>query len=361
MPEYRYMGVDLLTRQIVEDLPLYGVNLTRRISGAGNMTGSYKLGTGEFSDEDLLAATEPGLRALYVLRDNVCIWAGPIWSRTYQSQSNSIQMNGQTYESIFSRIKMQELFVQIDVDQIEILRGIFFRMQGQQNCNFGIDYTAYMPMSGVPQTTIVQAYEHKFFSEPLEDLLKGSNSFDYIIDYMVDPSDDSIDLFCKTGYPYLGYGQYGIDLDYPGAVTNYYYPESGSKGLVRATTLGQGEGTSMPIAEYTNTDLVAAGYPMWEDVRSEKQISDFGTLIGMAEETGRTFRIPVSTPTIEIKVDESIDFAEWGNFGVPINLHIQDARFPQGKDFSRRMLGWDFTPQSSENVEAIKVVLEGQE
>src|SRR5690348_8673194 len=105
MTEYRYIGVDLLTRRVLEDLPLYGVSLTRRISSSGTMTGSYKLGTGLFSDIDLLSATEMGRTALIVMRDNTVIWGGPIWVRTYQSQANVISLNGQTYESLFSAVK----------------------------------------------------------------------------------------------------------------------------------------------------------------------------------------------------------------------------------------------------------------
>lgn len=362
MPEYRYIGVDLLTRQVIEDLPLYGVSLSRQISGAGNFTGSFKLGTGDFSDEDLLNASVPGLRAVYVLRNTQCIWAGPIWSRTYQSQAQVISMTGQTYESIFAKLKVEDLFVLEQVDQIQIFRDLIARMQGQQNCNFGIDYTTYTQMSGVLRDLTIQPYEHKLFSEPLDDMLKQANSFDYIIDYLVNPATDAITLFAKTGYPYLGFGQAGIELDYPGPVSNYYYPESGSRGIVRETILGQGEGTAMAVGTYTNQDLVDAGYPMWQQPRSEKSISDPAQIARIAEESGRTRKMPVSIPTIELEIgDEAVDFSEWSNFGVPINFHVQDARFPDGKDISSRMLGWDYHPLSSDGTENLKIILEGQE
>jgi hypothetical protein len=362
MPEMRYIGVDLLTRQVVEDLPLYGVSLTRRISAAGNMTGSYKLGTGDFSDEDLLSATIPGLRALYVLRDRVCVWAGPIWSRTYQSQANVMSMTGQSFESVFAKLKLLSRFELLNTDQTTIFKALIDRMQSQPYCNLGISTAAIQP-TGVNANLAIEPWEHRFFSEPIEDLLKASNSFDYNIDYLVN-SDDSIQLFVRSGYPYLGYGQYGIDLDYPGTVSNYYYPESGSKGIVRETVLGQGEGSAMPVAQYTNPGMNEVGYPMWEEVRSEKQLSDINLLSRIAEAYGQAFRMPVSVPTIDLVLgdeDNPVDFAEWGNMGVPINLHIQDARFPQGRDLTHRMLGWDYSPPSSEGIETLKLVLEGQE
>lgn len=367
VPEYRYMGVDLLTGQVIEDLPLYGVNLTRRISGAGNMTGSFKLGTGFFSDEDLLAASEPGLRALYVLRNNYCIWAGPIWSRTYQSQANVEQLTGQTFESIFSALKILTR-VELTLDQAFIFRYLIDLMQTQPSCDFNID-TSQIVACGVDQSLKVETYEHKLFSEPIEDMLKAANSFDYIIDYTVD-GNDNVNLLAKVGYPFLGYGQPGIELDYPGQVSNYYWPESAAKGVVRETVTGQGEGTAMSVGTYTNEDLVNSGYPMWERPRSEKSISDPAQIARVAEESGRTRKMPVVIPTIELTVNEGdnddgdgdgIDFSEWSNFGVPINLNIQDDRFPNGKRHTGRMLGWNYTPASSESNEALKLVLEGQD
>src|SRR5215213_4626573 len=99
VPEYRYIGVDLLTRSVIEDLPLYGTSFQRRISGPGNMTGSFKLETGLFSDADLLNASEPGLRSCWAVRNSQVIWAGPIFSRTYQSQASVCSLTGQSYES----------------------------------------------------------------------------------------------------------------------------------------------------------------------------------------------------------------------------------------------------------------------
>jgi hypothetical protein len=363
MPEYRWIGVDLLTRQVIEDLPLYGTSFQRRISGPGNMTGSFKLGTGLFSDPDLLSASEPGLRALFAIRNRQCIWAGPIWSRTYQSQANVCSLTGQSYESIFSAIKILSLIDNRTDDQTLQLKFLIDLMQAQPSCNFGID-TSRITASGVQQTMTVQQYEHKLFIEPIADLLKAANSFDYIIDYAIGQN-DNISVFAKTGYPVLGYSQDGITVDYPGQVSNYYWPDSAARGIVRETVMGKGEGTKMPVATYTNEDLVAAGYPMWEEVRGEKSIEDPTQLARIAEESGRTKKMPVQIPTIELAVSEGedgIDFSEWSNLGAPITLNIDegDPRFPAGKTFTSRLLGWDYTPASSESPEGLKLILEGQ-
>jgi hypothetical protein len=359
MPEMRYIGVDLLTRQVVEDLPLYGVSLQRRIRGAGNMTASFKLGTGVFSDPDLENATETGLRALFVLRDNLCIWGGPFWSRTFQSQSNSEQLTGQSFESVFSAIEVLSRFKRTKTDQTTVFKDLITTMQAQPSSNFGFDTSLITP-TGVLVDLTVETYEHRMYSDAIDELLKASNSFDYVIDPVFDPSDNSFDLLVRTGYPYMGFGQGAINLEYPGQISNYYWSESAGKGGVIQTLLGAGEGTAMPVAVKPHADLLAAGYPAWAKIDSEKGIRDRTRLTAVAEEYARVHKTPVVTPTVEFEVTQT-DFAEWNNLGAPVNFHVTSAKHPGGKDLTSRMLGWDYSPPESDNKEQLRIILEGQD
>jgi hypothetical protein len=359
VPEYRFIGVDLLTRTVIEDLPLYGTSFSRKISSAGSMTGSFKLGTGLWSDTDLIGATEPGLRAIFALRNNQCIWAGPIWSRTYDSQASVVSITGQTYESIFAQIQVGSQ-INWTMDQTLAFKALIDLMQSQGATNFGID-TSQIGASGVMTTLNVNWYEHKMFSDPVDTLLSAAGSFDYFIDYTLDPTTNNIGIVAKVGYPYLGFGQHGIDADYPGSITNYYWPESAAKGAVTETLLGQGEGTATLVGVYTQADLIASGYPNWARVDTAKTINDPVLLGRVAAETANAYRIPVAVPTFNLKVDEAVDFNEWSNFGIPFNAHIQDPRFPKGKDVNARMIGWDLTTATSENVEQVNVVIDGQD
>jgi hypothetical protein len=363
-PEYRYIGVDILTHQVIEDLPLYGISLTRKISGSGQMTGSFKLHTNEYSDADLISATSPGLRALFVLRNSQCIWAGPIWSRTYNSEAAVCEMTGQTFESVFAKIKMQTRFDRQNVDQLQVFKGLIDTMQTQTNSNFGFD-TSGIGTSGVNVNLTVETWDEKMYEEPIDDLLKAAGSFDYIIDYTFDINTNAITLPVRVGYPMLGWGQPGIDLDYPGTVPNYYYPENAAKGAVSQTNVGLGEGSAALTAQWDNPALLAAGYPAWANVDSStKSIGDQGLLNRVAQESGQTIAIPVVIPTVSVKLgseDDAVEFGEWGNLGVPINLHIQDERFPDGIDLRNRMLGWSLAPPTSQSVETLSLVFEGQD
>jgi hypothetical protein len=359
MAEYRYLGVDLLTRRIVEDLPLYGTSFTRRLSGAGNMTGSYKLGTGLYSDEDLLAATDAGRMALVAMRDDVVIWAGPIWSRTYQSQANVMPMTGQSYESIPSAVKLRSTFSRTGADQLHIFRDLLATLQAQPYNNFGMNLTK-IGSSGVLRDLTVEWFEHRFFSEPIGDLLEQEGSFDYTMLPYFD-ANEILQIDVLTGYPYMGVGQEGIALDYPGQITNYYWPESAARGGTRHTFLGAGEGSGMAYGEYQNQAKLNAGYPAFDRVVSNKSITDNAQATRAAAAAGEKYGTPVTNPTFELKLTEDIEFGEWNNLGVPVSVTIQDVRFPQQNSATRRMLGWDLTPSSSESVDMLKLILEGND
>lgn len=359
MTEYRYMGVDLLTRRVVEDLPLYGVSLTRRISNAGSATGSFKLGTNLYSDEDLLTGSEPGRIALVAVRDDVVVWAGPIWSRTFQSQANVVSMTCQSYESIFSAVKMLSTFSRTNVDQLTIFKDLITTMQAQPYNNFGIDVSG-IGLSGVLRSMLFEYFEDTFFAKGIEELVKQAGSFDYTLEPYFD-ANEVLQIRARTGYPYLGYGQEGIALDYPGQITNYYWPESAGRGGTRHTFTGKGEGTAMKRVTYVNQDLLDAGYPAFDKVVSDKSVDSQATIDLMGEAASIQFKTPINTPTIDLKLTEDIEFGEWNNVGVPVSATIEDARFPNQTTFSRRMLGWDLSPLSSESTDVLKLVLEGND
>jgi hypothetical protein len=359
MGRMRYAGVDLLTRRIVEDLPLYGVAMGRRLSGFGNMTGTYKLGTKKFSDEDLLTASEPGRMAVVALRDEVPIWGGPIWVRTYQSQSKSMQLQCQTYESIFASVKVYSTFTRRQVDQLTIFKDAIATMQAQGNNNFGLD-TSGIGTSGVLRDVAVEWYEHQMWQRVIDDLLKQDNTFDYSIDLFMD-EDEVLQPVVRAAYPYLGFGQDGVSFDYPGQITNFWYPESAARGGTRLTMIGKGEGSSMKSGVGLHNDLLAAGYPGFDIIITDKEIENDEALARAILSAARQFKTPVTTPTIELKLTDDIEFAEWNNLGAPIHANIEDVRFPDGLTLDRRMIGWDLRPESSESVGELKLVLEGND
>ena len=97
-PVYRYFTTNLLTNEILAEIPFQGVSYERALSAAGSFSGSIPM----FADTDHLELynnTMPGQVGLYVLRDDVCVWGGIIWSRGYDIISKSLSISASEFPS----------------------------------------------------------------------------------------------------------------------------------------------------------------------------------------------------------------------------------------------------------------------
>jgi hypothetical protein len=97
-PIYRYFVTDLLSNQVIGEIPFKGVTYERAIKGAGKFSGSipYIPDTVPF---DLYSSTMPGKTGLYIVRDGQCVWGGIIWSRSYSVESRVLQVSGAEFTS----------------------------------------------------------------------------------------------------------------------------------------------------------------------------------------------------------------------------------------------------------------------
>jgi hypothetical protein len=97
---YRYFVTDLLSNQVIGEIPFKSVTYERAIKGAGKFSGSipYIPDTVPF---DLYSSTMPGKTGLYIVRDGQCVWGGIIWSRSYSVESRVLQVSGAEFTSYF--------------------------------------------------------------------------------------------------------------------------------------------------------------------------------------------------------------------------------------------------------------------
>lgn len=97
---YRYFLTDLLSNEVISEVPFRGVSFER----ANRRAGSFK-GTIPFLEAtkglDLYEATMPGRTGVYVMRNNVCVWGGIIWNRSYNVESQELSVNGGEFLSYF--------------------------------------------------------------------------------------------------------------------------------------------------------------------------------------------------------------------------------------------------------------------
>jgi hypothetical protein len=102
---YRYFVTNIVTNEVIAELPLTGVSYEKAVKDAGSFSGTLSLSQ-ETEGIDVYNATMPGKNAIYVLRNGECVWGGPIWSRSYDVVSKSISINANEFTSYYQHRKI---------------------------------------------------------------------------------------------------------------------------------------------------------------------------------------------------------------------------------------------------------------
>jgi|694.fasta_scaffold46829_2 hypothetical protein len=97
---YRYFTTDLLTNTLLAEIPFQGVGWSRAIRRAGEFSGNIPV-IDENTHLDLYNSTMPGRTALYVMRNDACVWGGIIWSREYDPENRTLSVSGAEFISYF--------------------------------------------------------------------------------------------------------------------------------------------------------------------------------------------------------------------------------------------------------------------
>lgn len=360
MPTYRYYAADILTGNVIAELPLYGVYMDKRLSTAGNFNGTFRLGTGRYLDDALLDATQPGFRSIFCERDGELIWGGICWSRTYEALGKYCSITGQTYESIWDHVVFNEHVIQQQVEQVDIFQTLVNQIQAQASNNFGM--TLSMPAaSGIKRTILLPSYEFHFASDALSQLIGVDNGLEYTVDISASATPDLPTKTVRVGYPKLTAGTSAISeaYDFPGTIVNYWMPENASRGGVQAGVLGAGSGNKVLRAVAVDGDKVSAGYPMWWIVNSYPELGTQQQVTDRAREDLQTYGMPVKAPTFQLSQDHQ--FNSWNRLGDYFTVRVQDARFPDGQTFTNRLIGWSLSPQSTDSEEQLQFVVEGDD
>jgi len=97
---YRYFLTDLLSNEIISEVPFKGVSFERANRRAGSFDGTIPF-IAATKGLDLYEATMPGRTGLYVVRNNVCVWGGMIWTRKYDTGSKELSVSAGEFLSYF--------------------------------------------------------------------------------------------------------------------------------------------------------------------------------------------------------------------------------------------------------------------
>lgn len=360
MAVYRYLLADLLTRQVNLELSLYGVTAGKRLNKPGNCTFTIPLGTGVYFDRDIIDASYPGRTSLFIERDGALAWGGIVWSRTYQAQGRNLSFTGQTFESYAYEQFIETDFTQANMDQREILRQLFIHMSAKPYADIGIQVQATPYSGGILRSVNFYAYEGWTYGKAIEYLLGYDQGLDYTLDVVYDSNmAPAILMRCADvlGVPIT---TTQVAFDYPGNISNYWYPESAGAAVTTMLGFGAGEAGAMIRSKYVIQKLLDAGYPDLQGAYNNKDVSVATTLGSQTKAAALLAAVPITVPTFEVNPQLDPPFGSY-NLGDYSKINIIDPRFPDGKTLSTRILGWDIQPPVSDSVEGIKLVVAGEE
>jgi len=121
--QYRYFVVNLVTNQPIAEIPFKGVSYERALKGAGAFSGNISVSE-ETAHLQLYESTMPGRTALYIVRDDVCVWGGIIWSRSYNVNERVLQVSASEFTSYFYHRRIWKTFGQVFEATLEVRDGL---------------------------------------------------------------------------------------------------------------------------------------------------------------------------------------------------------------------------------------------
>lgn len=348
MAQYRYLFADLLTNSILGELPLTTVQFSQQLNSAGSFSATLQLAGLNAAALNVTNATIPARTAIYVDRDGTLVWGGILWSREYNSKTQTLTFNAREFESYFERRRITTDTAFFGTDQLTAVQTIVNNAQAVTNGNIGIGVGS--ETSGITIVRTFYGYEYKTVLSAIQDLSKSSTGFDFNIYVYYDSNGNPAKLL-RLGYPRYGrkYSATSTTVpvfDLPGNITQYTWPEDGSIAANYLYAIGAGSNPGKLLTTAFDGSKIAAGWPLLEDQANYSDVSDPTLLANLA--SGQVAVVSYPPTTIKITVPPSLD-PIFGSYevGDDARVRILDDRFTSQLDTVYRIVG--FSVQAGEN------------
>lgn len=344
---YRYFFANLLTNEIIAELPLTGVSFTQQLNQAGTLQGHLLLSGVATPEFNVSASTIPAKTAIYVDRDGILVWGGVIWNRTYYSAQQTLTITAREFESYFERRRITQTIDFDQVDQLEIARTLIDDAQLVPYGDIGVITGS--ETSGVLVDRVYYDYELKGVYPAIQDLSRAENGFDFNIQVSYDPITEEPIKTLVLGYPRTGTVYSPTDPNafvfiFPaGNIVEYEYPEDGSIAANSIYALGAGSNEGKEISNAVDATKYADGWALLEDQANYSDVIDTDLLDELALGQVNAVSYPPTTVKIVVPAYVSPEFGDYG-IGDDARLIITDERFPTTLDAVYRIVALNVQP-----------------
>jgi hypothetical protein len=335
--QYRYLFADLITNDILAEMPLTNVSFTQALNTPGSFSGRILGSDARELGYDITGSTEPARTALYVDRDGVLIWGGIIWLRTWNTDTQSFDFSAREFGSYFERRRIAGAFMDGDQalvydneDQLFVAQDLLTLAQSIPGGNIGV--VVPNNVSGIDVTRVYYDYEVKDVWGAIKDLSNQQDGFDFNIDVAYD-SNLEPRKYASTSYPYRGtpYNAANADalvFEFPGNIVAYEWPDDGSVTTNYMYGIGPNSNEAKIRAEATApVNQIAAGWPLLEDSVSYTDQYDPDLLYQQTLGEVTAKQVTVVTPKIIVPAYAEPVLGSYKT-GDECLLRITDDRFP---------------------------------
>lgn len=386
---YRYYVTQILTNDIIAELPFRDVSFGRKVSASGEFSGTLPA-VDQLTLEgiDVYDATMPAARGLYVLRNDKCVWGGLIWNRSYSAADQSLSVSAATWESYLYRRYIWHSFRYSDgVDQTEVARHLINRMKNDFKYSvFSDENVTPWPEAANPHISNEHEIsghsqgelpflreEMRSFGEALEELGDNMNGFEWNIDCHWNKFQERFGrrMNFRTGVPHLlplgskppsdtEDDKPGIDtylFEFPGNIIDVTLDEDADNACTRQFVVGGPpkevqESDYKPIGSWNNDAYKGTDFVLLENVESSKHANttSLRRLNRLATIYGRESAPPIRSWTVSVNgsMDPVIGSYPLGSW---CRLIINDPFVEQsleragteilGSGVIKRIMGWN--------------------
>jgi hypothetical protein len=291
MPAYTVHLCDALTDDVIAELPAESLTYGEVLNAPGAATVTMALDAKAYGVEEIA----PLRQSLFVLRDDVPVWGGIVWSAAMYVGANTLTLNAQGFWSLMRRRRINGDLIFNGTDQALIAKGIVDNVQGVAHGDLLID-TSQITAVGVTRDRSYWDWEKKNAGEAVEQLAAVRDGFDFAI------------------RPARVNGAYvrQMTVSYPatGRVSNIMLEVGTNVAIVAATVdastmalrvhaKGEGDGILAVQTVQDNAALLGV-YPLVEDLIVHNDVSNEASLIAHALRRLDAGRVPVTIPRLTI-------------------------------------------------------------
>jgi hypothetical protein len=352
---------DLRSDQVLDTLPVQGVSIDDYIGKVGSMRGTVPVPNAQIAARARRALV-PGRTGVWVERGREVWWGGILWTLSLSSDARGflgaqVQCGG--WESYLYRRLLYDTQTAVQVDQLDLVRGLVDYVQNTPGGDIGITYDT--RTSGVVRDRTYLRYDLHTIGDLIDDLAAVEQGFEWRIASYRDTDGRRVKRLI-LGHPVIRAGTADIVLDHPGPVLSYTWPTDATQKAnawqSRGATINRNQAEeSYPLMSFLFVDDadVSAGWPRLDGTSDYTTVEHQGTLNAHARADWAASRAPVQIPEVEVLLGGNVTPAL---LGATVRLRIRDLWHPDTLDARYRVVGLSINPPERGRPETARLYLE---